>query len=62
MPYSARGYSLRAEECVRMANATNDQMIGLELLSLRQVYLQIAERLGVMETQEEEIPLGGQVE
>lgn len=45
MPYSSKGYEDRAEECVRLANATTDQMIQLEILRLRQNYLQVAERL-----------------
>jgi hypothetical protein len=45
MPYSEKGYSARAEECVRLANQAKDSMIQAELLKLRQVYLQIAKRL-----------------
>lgn len=35
----------RAEECVRLANLTTDQDIKRELLTLRQVYLRLAERV-----------------
>ena len=45
MPYSANGYIRRAEECVRLANLTKDEMLSAELLKLRQSYLTIAERL-----------------
>jgi hypothetical protein len=49
MPYSLSGYTARAEECVRLANNTNDAMISAELLKLRQTYLKIADQLGEME-------------
>lgn len=45
VPHSIKGYEDRAQECVRLANATSDQMISAELLKLRQTYLNIAERL-----------------
>ena len=45
MPYSIEGYEVRAEECVRLANQANDQLVRSELLKLRQTYLHIAERL-----------------
>jgi len=45
MPYSPAGYAARAEECVRLANLTQDPMLSAELLKLRQSYLVIAERL-----------------
>ena len=51
MPYSSKGYMIRAEECVRLANLTKDNMIQKELLSLRQSYLKIAERLVEIEAQ-----------
>lgn len=41
------GYEERAQECVRLANSTTDEMIRTELLKLRQSYLQIAERVGI---------------
>lgn len=50
MSYSAEGFNARAEECVRLANFTDDAMIQRELLQLRQVYLQTSERLQKMET------------
>jgi hypothetical protein len=45
MPYSVTGYESRAEECVQLANQASDQLIRMELLKLRQTYLNIAERL-----------------
>ena len=45
MPYSIEGYEARADECVRLANQANDQLIRSELLKLRQTYLHVAERL-----------------
>lgn len=45
MPYSVEGYLVRAEECVRLANLTKDDMIQRKLLELRQTYLKIAESL-----------------
>lgn len=49
MPYSSEGYQARAEECVRLANLTTDQMLSAELLKLRQSYLVVSERLKRME-------------
>lgn len=45
MPYSAGGYEERAEECVRLANLTKDEMLCQQLLRLRQTYLRTAEEL-----------------
>ena len=45
MPHGPEDFSLRAEECVRLANLTKDTMIQRELLELRQIYLQTAARL-----------------
>ena len=45
MSYDVEGFRFRADECVRLANLSKDQMIQRELLSLRQVYLKAAERL-----------------
>jgi hypothetical protein len=45
MPYTASGYEQRAEECVRLANLTTDDLVRQQLLSLRQSYLQTAARL-----------------
>lgn len=45
MPYSIAGYEARAQECAQLANQAGDQMIRMELLKLRQTYLNIAERL-----------------
>jgi len=47
MPHSAIGYAKRAAECARLASETADNMIQTELLQLRQVYLRVAERLGM---------------
>jgi hypothetical protein len=43
--YQPEDYRKRAEECVRLANQANDDLIQRELLRLRQTYLQIADRL-----------------
>ena len=45
MPYSIEGYLARAEECVRLANLTKDDMIQRKLLELRQTYLKIVDAL-----------------
>lgn len=45
MPYSVEGYTGRAAECVKLANLAEDAMVRMELLKLRQTYLNIAERL-----------------
>jgi hypothetical protein len=45
MPFSVAGYQERARECITLANQAKDQMIRVELLKLRQTYLNIAERL-----------------
>jgi len=45
MPYSVLGYKERAEECVKLANLADDELVRRELLNLRQTYLNIAERL-----------------
>jgi hypothetical protein len=42
---NAVSYAKHAEECVRLANLTTDNLIQKELLTLRQSYLQTAERL-----------------
>lgn len=47
MPHSALDYAKRAPECVRLANLSLDDMVQVELLRLRQVYLAIASRLGM---------------
>jgi len=46
MPYSAESYVKRAEECVRLANFTGDQIVQADILKLRQNYLRTAERFG----------------
>jgi hypothetical protein len=43
--YQPDDYRKRAEECVKLANQTSDDLIQRELLKLRQTYLQVAERL-----------------
>ena len=50
MAYGPDDFSARAEECVRLANMTKDAMIQRELLELRQIYLQTAQRLTRRET------------
>lgn len=47
---SVEGYEVRAEECVRLANMAQDDMVRAELLKLRQTYLRVAERLRALET------------
>lgn len=49
MPYTARSYLERAEECVRLANMAKDDMVQAALLKLRQSYLQTADRLTKIE-------------
>ena len=48
MALSARDYMTRANECVRLANLTNDEMIQVVLLRQRQMYLKMAENLGIV--------------
>ena len=43
MTYSPQGYLARADECVRLANLTKDEMLQTAILRLRQSYLQVAE-------------------
>ncbi|MDE2185058.1 MAG: hypothetical protein KGJ78_18750 [Alphaproteobacteria bacterium] len=43
--YDTSGYEARAEECVRLAFATEDSLLREQLLSLRENYLGIARRL-----------------
>ena len=45
MAHGPEDYAARAEECVRLANSTKDEMIQRELLELRQIYLRTKERL-----------------
>jgi hypothetical protein len=45
MVYSAESFIARAEECVRLAGLTRDDLVREELLRLRESYLQTAERL-----------------
>ena len=45
MVYTEEGYDARAQECVALANQAKDELIRRELLTLRQTYLGIAERL-----------------
>jgi len=45
MPYSILGYLERADQCVKLANLADDELVRRELLNLRQTYLKIAERL-----------------
>jgi hypothetical protein len=42
-------YEARAEECVRLANLTKDDLIQTTLLRLRQTYLRTAARLRAVE-------------
>jgi hypothetical protein len=45
MPYSVQGYKERADQCVKLANLADDELVRRELLNLRQTYLKIADRL-----------------
>jgi hypothetical protein len=45
MVYSAESFIARAEECVRLAALTRDDLVRQELLRLRESYLHTAERL-----------------
>ena len=47
-------YEERAEECVRLANLTKDDLIQTTLLRLRKTYLRTAARLRAVE--EEDAP------
>lgn len=52
---SIQQYDIRAEECVRLANLTDDEMIRTALLKLRQNYLATADRLRKMFNQPRDI-------
>jgi hypothetical protein len=52
LPYGPEDFAVRAEECVRLANLTKDEMIQRELLELRQIYLQTVSRLRRMDKNE----------
>jgi hypothetical protein len=57
VPFSAEGYRVRAEECLRLASDTADQLIRSELLNLARLYARLAH---AMETAgREEIALAG---
>ena len=45
MPSNIKGYEDHAEECARLANQTNGEVVRAALLKLRQTDLAIAERL-----------------
>ena len=40
--FSAEGYWIRAEECLRLASDTADQLIRSELLNLARLYARLA--------------------
>jgi hypothetical protein len=40
-----QSYEMRAEECARLANLTNDDLIQMTLLQMTQTYLRAAARL-----------------
>ncbi|HEX3485971.1 MAG TPA: hypothetical protein VHT51_12980 [Micropepsaceae bacterium] len=42
--FTVAGYEKRAEECVRLANLTEDGILRAEILQLRQSYLASARR------------------
>jgi hypothetical protein len=45
VPYEPEEFLARAEECARLSKLSNDEMIRAELLQLRDIYLQTANRL-----------------
>jgi hypothetical protein len=45
MGFGPDDYAARAEECLRLAGLSKDEMIQRELLQLRQLYLATRERL-----------------
>jgi hypothetical protein len=45
MGYEADEFLARAEECARLAKLSKDEMIQTDLLQLREIYLQMANRL-----------------
>ena len=45
LSYGPTGYEKRAEECVRLANLTDEEDVRRELLMLRQGYLRADQRL-----------------
>ncbi len=51
MAQSARDYMNRADECVRLANLTKDEMIQVVLLRQRQMYLKRQKISGSSATQ-----------
>lgn len=45
MSYTSDDYKRRAEDCVRLANATDDPVLRSDILRLRQRYLHTAHSL-----------------
>ena len=52
MPFSARGYQARADECRRLASDTADRLIRSELLKLAQLYARLAQAMQSPEREE----------
>jgi hypothetical protein len=52
VPFDAEGYWVRAEECLRLASDTADQLIRSELLNLARLYARLAHALQSAEQKE----------
>jgi hypothetical protein len=52
VPFSAEGYWRRAEECLRLASDTADQLIRSELLNLARLYARLGHALQSAEQKE----------
>lgn len=52
VPFSAKGYWGRAEECLRLAADTADQLIRSELLNLARLYSRLAHAMQSAEREE----------
>ena len=48
MAQSAHNYMTRADECARLASLTEDEMIQVVLMRQRQMYLKMAQSLGII--------------
>ena len=52
MPFSAKGYQTRADECLRLASDAADRLVRSELLKLAQLYARIARTMQSPEREE----------
>jgi hypothetical protein len=52
MPFSAKGYQARAEECLRLASDAKDRLVRSELLKLAQLYARLAQTMRGPEQEE----------